>query len=264
MSSCRRQQRQRRKPASPCLDPGSDASAPATPGLWSDASPSDLRLLRQAIRGDWPIPDERRPPIIAEIAPLFQAEQARAAITVAWMFIEAVKAKVRAEREMQHQVPRVVMQIEGQVNVGHQQVNLNAGNLPTSEASERASRRDRETGTMIKLKRAYEKPSLDDGFRVLVERLWPRCVSEEEARLDLWLKDVAPSTELRRWFGHDPARWREFQQRYRAELKDKKDALKLLREKSRAGTVTLVYAARDEEHNGALVLKNALKSGKRR
>jgi uncharacterized protein YeaO (DUF488 family) len=116
---------------------------------------------------------------------------------------------------------------------------------------------------MIRLKRAYEKPSRDDGFRVLVERLWPRGVSKEEARLDLWLKDVAPSTQLRRWFGHDPARWKEFQQRYRAELKDRKDALKLLREKAREGTVTLVYAARDEEHNGALVLKKVLESGKR-
>src|SRR5690242_20665884 len=113
---------------------------------------------------------------------------------------------------------------------------------------------------MIRLKRAYEKPTRDDGFRVLVERLWPRGVSKEEAALDLWLKDVAPSTELRKWFGHDPARWKEFQQRYRAELKDKKDALKLLRAKSREGTVTLVYGARDEEHNGALVLKKILES----
>jgi uncharacterized protein YeaO (DUF488 family) len=117
---------------------------------------------------------------------------------------------------------------------------------------------------MIRLKRAYETPSRDDGFRVLVERLWPRGVSKEEAALDLWLKDVAPSTELRKWFGHDPAKWKEFQRRYRAELKDKKDALKLLREKNREGTVTLVYGARDEEHNGALVLKKVLESRKSR
>ena len=115
---------------------------------------------------------------------------------------------------------------------------------------------------MIQLKRAYEEPSRRDGFRVLVERLWPRGVSKEEAHLDLWLKDVAPSTELRKWFGHDPAKWKEFQQRYRAELKDKKDALKLLKEKARAGTVTLVYGARDEEHNGALVLKKVLEARK--
>jgi uncharacterized protein YeaO (DUF488 family) len=117
-------------------------------------------------------------------------------------------------------------------------------------------------GTMIQLKRAYEKASPDDGFRVLVERLWPRGVSKAEAHLDLWLRDVAPSTELRKWFGHDPAKWKEFQQRYRAELKDHKDALKLLREKAREGTVTLVYGARDEEHNGALVLKKLLESGR--
>jgi uncharacterized protein YeaO (DUF488 family) len=114
---------------------------------------------------------------------------------------------------------------------------------------------------MIRLKRAYEEPSAQDGFRVLVERLWPRGLSKEAAHLDLWLKEVAPSTELRTWFGHDPARWPEFQQRYRDELADKEDALELLREKRREGTVTLVYAARDEEHNGALVLKSVLESG---
>jgi uncharacterized protein YeaO (DUF488 family) len=111
---------------------------------------------------------------------------------------------------------------------------------------------------MIKLKRAYEKPSPDDGFRVLVERLWPRGVSKEEAELDLWLKEVAPSPELRRWYSHDVARWSEFQKRYRAELKEKMDSLKLLKEKSREGNVTLVYAARDQDHNSALLLKQAL------
>ena len=111
---------------------------------------------------------------------------------------------------------------------------------------------------MIKLKRAYEKPSRQDGFRVLVERLWPRGVSKEAASLDLWLKEVAPSTELRKWFGHESARWREFQKRYRQELKERKDTLKMLRDKSQEGTVTLVYATRDEQHNGALVLKQVL------
>jgi uncharacterized protein YeaO (DUF488 family) len=115
---------------------------------------------------------------------------------------------------------------------------------------------------MIQLKRAYEKPSPRDGFRVLVERLWPRGVSKGEAHLDLWLKEVAPSTELRQWFGHDPKKWAEFRKRYRAELKEHRDALKLLRSKAREGTVTLVYAARDEEHNGALVLKKVLESRK--
>jgi uncharacterized protein YeaO (DUF488 family) len=116
---------------------------------------------------------------------------------------------------------------------------------------------------MIKLKRAYEKPSREDGFRVLVDRLWPRGVRKEEAHFDLWLKDVAPSTELRKWFGHDPKRWKVFQSRYRQELKDHKDDIKLLRDKSKEGTVTLVYGARDEEHNGALVLKKVLESGKK-
>jgi uncharacterized protein YeaO (DUF488 family) len=111
---------------------------------------------------------------------------------------------------------------------------------------------------MIKLKRVYEESSADDGFRVLVERLWPRGISKEKAALDLWLKDVAPSPELRKWFGHDPARWQEFQQRYAAELQGKKDDLALLRQKSRQGNVTLVYAARDEKHNAALALKRFL------
>jgi uncharacterized protein YeaO (DUF488 family) len=111
---------------------------------------------------------------------------------------------------------------------------------------------------MIRLKRAYEKPSPGDGVRILVDRLWPRGLTKERAALALWLKDVAPSPELRTWFGHDPARWKQFQDRYRKELRQKKDAVKVLREKAKEGTVTLVYAARDEEHNGALVLKEFL------
>ena len=114
---------------------------------------------------------------------------------------------------------------------------------------------------MIKLKRAYEKPAKDDGERILVERLWPRGLTKEQAKLDLWLKDVAPSTELRKWFGHDPDRWIEFRQRYRKELKQKADQIKLLRRKAREGTITLIYAARDEAHNGALVLKQFLQKG---
>jgi uncharacterized protein YeaO (DUF488 family) len=111
---------------------------------------------------------------------------------------------------------------------------------------------------MIHLKRAYEEPSKNDGLRVLVERLWPRGLTKERAAVDLWLKDVAPSPELRKWFGHDPARWEQFQKRYRQELRKKQDAVRLLKQKAREGTLTLVYAARDEEHNGALVLKRVL------
>ena len=116
----------------------------------------------------------------------------------------------------------------------------------------------KEEGTQmveIRLKRAYEKPAPDDGLRVLVERLWPRGLSKERAAVDLWMKDIAPSPELRRWFNHDPAKWDEFQRRYRAELRQKKDVVDELRQKCRDRTVTFVYAARDEEHNGAIVLR---------
>lgn len=110
----------------------------------------------------------------------------------------------------------------------------------------------------IRMKRAYEKPASDDGLRILVERLWPRGLSKERAAVDLWMKDVAPSPELRRWFNHDPAKWSEFQKRYRAELRQNKDAVDVLREKCGDRTVTFVYAARDEQHNGALVVKDFL------
>ena len=111
---------------------------------------------------------------------------------------------------------------------------------------------------MIKLKRAYEKPSRSDGSRILVERLWPRGLTKEGAAVDLWLKEVAPSPELRKWFGHDPAKWEQFQKRYWKELEEKKEAVKLLKQKGRRSTVTLVYAARDEHHNSALLLKRFL------
>ncbi len=114
---------------------------------------------------------------------------------------------------------------------------------------------------MIRLKRAYEEPSPDDGERILVERLWPRGVTKARAAVDLWLEDVAPSPELRAWYAHDTAKWQQFQRRYRRELRDRKEAreaVELLRAKAKRGTVTLVYAARDEEHNSALVLKRFL------
>jgi uncharacterized protein YeaO (DUF488 family) len=111
---------------------------------------------------------------------------------------------------------------------------------------------------MVKLKRVYEKPSQEDGLRVLVDRLWPRGFSRERAAVGLWQKDIAPSPELRKWFGHEPARWAQFRDRYRRELREKKDALQVLKQQAREGTVTLVYAARDEEHNAAAVLKRLL------
>jgi uncharacterized protein YeaO (DUF488 family) len=112
---------------------------------------------------------------------------------------------------------------------------------------------------MIHLKRAYEAAAPGDGLRVLVERLWPRGVSKKEARIDLWLKDLAPSAELRRWYGHDPVRWPQFRKRYRAELKARGDVLGLLKLVASDRTVTFVYAA-GEERNSAVVLKEYLES----
>jgi len=111
---------------------------------------------------------------------------------------------------------------------------------------------------MFRLKRAYDAASPEDGSRILVERLWPRGLTKEKAALDLWLKDIAPSPELRKWFDHDPAKWVAFQSRYAEELKQRSDLVSLLRQKERKGTVTLVYGARDEKHNAAVALKTFL------
>lgn len=108
----------------------------------------------------------------------------------------------------------------------------------------------------IQIKRVYETPDAKDGFRILVDRLWPRGLTKEKAALDLWLKDIAPSTDLRKWFNHDPEKWKEFQKRYRKELKENKEAVDTLKEHLKKGTVTLLYAARDEAHNEAEVLKD--------
>ncbi len=115
--------------------------------------------------------------------------------------------------------------------------------------------------THLKLKRAYAPAEPSDGKRILVDRLWPRGVSKEEAALDDWMKDIAPSTELREWFGHDPSRWAEFQRRYKAELRQHGDELAQLRALARTHVVTLVYAARDEVHNDAVVLRDVLLHG---
>ena len=111
---------------------------------------------------------------------------------------------------------------------------------------------------MIVCKRIYDPPSADDGRRVLVDRLWPRGVTKEAAHLDDWLKELAPSDDLRRWFGHDPERWEEFRLRYRAELQDKQELLDTLRTVAGEETVTLLYAAKDPEHNNAVVLQETL------
>jgi uncharacterized protein YeaO (DUF488 family) len=110
----------------------------------------------------------------------------------------------------------------------------------------------------VRLKRAYEPPEKTDGTRILVDRLWPRGVSKEAAKLDEWIKEIAPSTELRTWFGHDPRRWDEFRERYRAELAEHTEVLKDLRRRARERPITLVYSARDEIHNDAVVLRNVI------
>lgn len=114
------------------------------------------------------------------------------------------------------------------------------------------------TAHNVKLKRAYERSAPTDGTRVLIDRLWPRGLGKADAAIDLWIKDVSPSTELRKWFGHDPARWQEFRQRYVAEISEHSDQLTELRALARNGTVTLVYSAHDERHNNAVVLRELL------
>jgi uncharacterized protein YeaO (DUF488 family) len=110
----------------------------------------------------------------------------------------------------------------------------------------------------IKLKRAYDRPNADDGTRVLIDRLWPRGVRKVDAAIDQWIKDIAPSTSLRKWFGHDPARWQEFRRRYAAEVREHPETLNELRNMARRGPITLVFSAHDELHNDAVVLRDLL------
>lgn len=110
----------------------------------------------------------------------------------------------------------------------------------------------------VRIKRAYEPPSSVDGTRVLVDRLWPRGLKKTDAHVAQWLKEIAPSNELRKWFGHDPERWAEFRRRYQAELAGKGDLLAELRELAKKGRLTLVYSAHDEAHNQAVVLRDRL------
>lgn len=110
----------------------------------------------------------------------------------------------------------------------------------------------------VRLKRAYEPPSGQDGKRILIDRLWPRGVSKDAAALDEWMKDIAPSTDLRKWFGHDPARWEEFRRRYAEEVHHNPELLGQLRSLARHGPITLVYSAHDEEHNDAVVLRDLI------
>lgn len=116
----------------------------------------------------------------------------------------------------------------------------------------------------IRLKRVYDKPARTDGVRVLVERLWPRGLSKTDARIDWWPKEIAPSTELRRWYAHDPDKWPEFQRRYRTELKTQRALLQEMKRRTRTETLTFVFAAHDEERNSAVVLRDTLQTRKRR
>ncbi len=111
---------------------------------------------------------------------------------------------------------------------------------------------------MVKTKRIYDPPAADDGKRILIDRLWPRGIAKEKAKVDEWLKDIAPSAELRKWFSHDPAKWDEFRQRYKKELSNNSELLKKLKAEADRGIVTLLFAARDAEHANAAVLKEVL------
>ena len=116
----------------------------------------------------------------------------------------------------------------------------------------------------VRLKRAYQPAGPDDGHRVLVDRLWPRGVKKADAGVDLWMKELAPSTQLRKWFGHDATRWPEFRRRYKLEIREHSDQLEKLRAMARNGPITLVYAAHDEAHNDAVVLRDLLLGHKTR
>ncbi|SET59007.1 Uncharacterized conserved protein YeaO, DUF488 family [Nitrosospira multiformis] len=115
----------------------------------------------------------------------------------------------------------------------------------------------------LKLKRVYEPSDKNDGTRILVDRLWPRGMTKAKAGVDIWLKELAPSAELRKWFGHDPGKWTEFKKRYRAELEENDEQLAQLREEIKKGAVTLLYGAKDEEHNDAIALAEFLRDQKK-
>ncbi len=113
---------------------------------------------------------------------------------------------------------------------------------------------------MIKVKRIYEAPSGEDGFRILVDRLWPRGLTKEKAGVDLWLKEIAPSNELRKWYGHDPEKWEAFKAKYYEEIEGKQDLMDQIRHKARQGGATLLYGSKEEEFNNAVALRELLEN----
>lgn len=125
--------------------------------------------------------------------------------------------------------------------------------------ADRVSRK--RSGPAVRVKRVYDDPQANDGARVLIDRLWPRGLSKARAAADLWLKDAAPSTALRRWYGHDPRRWESFARKYRSEVAKRGSTLQLLREMRSRGPLTLLYGSRDTEHNHALLLRDILEKG---
>jgi uncharacterized protein YeaO (DUF488 family) len=108
---------------------------------------------------------------------------------------------------------------------------------------------------MIKIKRIYDPPAKEDGFRILVDRLWPRGLGKEKAKIDLWLKEIAPSDQLRKWYGHDPKKWTQFRKKYSNELKDKDELVNRIAGKVKEGTITFLYSSKEEKHNNAVALK---------
>ena len=113
---------------------------------------------------------------------------------------------------------------------------------------------------MIKIKRTYDKPETEDGFRILVDRIWPRGLKKTDVQMDLWQKDIAPSSPLRKWFKHDESKWNEFKNRYYQELENKKDSIGLLLDKTRKGTITLLYSSKEDKYNNAIALKEYLEA----
>ena len=113
---------------------------------------------------------------------------------------------------------------------------------------------------MIKIKRTYDKPETEDGFRILVDRIWPRGLKKTDVQMDLWQKDIAPSSPLRKWFKHDESKWNEFKNRYYQELKNKKDSIGLLLDKTQKETITLLYSSKEDKYNNAIALKEYLEA----